>query len=358
MKKTILLLFAFTFSLFTVHAQQDPSLEAGWAALKSHNYKGAQDAFTKYVNSFKDKVDAYLSTKQGYDTANAFYKQTKYSNFKINHDWASGYAGLGAASFNLGLKFDAIKDCETATKIDPTNAVGYYYLGVIKKDAGDKMGACKCIGAALTYSDTMKVAKDAYQNYFCWESAQEYYKKGMTEVSIKEYPEALRDMRIACMMSSDSGNYYGYLGMAYQGVGKADSAVAAFAKAIKLNPNSYSAYYYRGLVEEDKQQYQEAFDDLSKAIKISPKSAEAYIHRANVCENLDKEAAAQYDYQQIIVFKPDYGQAYYKIALYRQKLGQDACDYFKKAADLGVDDAQSYVDDCKKAEQKRLERQK
>jgi tetratricopeptide (TPR) repeat protein len=354
MKKNVLFL-ALLLSSFSISlSAQDATLKTAQGALMAKDYKSALTNFTTYIGSFQNELDAYLKKKFSYDTSNAFTKTTQFADFKINHTWATGFYGRGIANLNLEQKDDALKDFETAIKIDPSYAEAYYLAALLKKIKGDKTGSCMYIGKALTYNDTMKLARNAYRDNFCWMCGMEFYKKGKMELDLKEYPDALGDFRMAVTVSPDSGNYFGYMGMCFDGVGKLDSALLAFAKAIKLDSNSYSAYYYRGLVNEEKQKYQDAFNDLSKAIKIRPNSADAYMHRASVCENMDKESSAIYDYQQIIRIKPNNGDAYYKVALYREKLGQDACDYFQKALDNGVDDAQSYVDACRKAEEKKI----
>ncbi len=356
MNKSLLSVFAcLILSSFSAYAQ-DASLKAGEVALANHNDKQAESNFTTYIGTFQSQVDAYLSKLHAYDTSSAYVKSTTYSGFKINHAWAVGYCDRAIARINQGNKDDGAKDLDMAIKIDPTYSMAYYQQALIKKEQGDKLGVCICIGKAIANNDTMKVAKSAYSDNFCWMKGTEYFKSGRNHVDLKEYPDAIKDLNMAISISPDSVNYYAYRGMSYSGLNKFDSAIMDFAKAISMDSNNYYAHYYRALCYEQKQKYKEAFNDLSKAIKLHPRSYEAYSHRAEDCENLDMEPSAIYDYQQIIIIKPSDGNAYYKVALYRQKLGQDACDYFKKALDNGVDDAQSYVDDCKNAASKVLEK--
>lgn len=351
MKNSLLLLSLFI-SFFIVNANaQDASLEAGNKALTTQNYKDAQSNFTTYISSFKGQIDAYYTQETGYDTSNLYTKTVKYANFKVHHDWASGYYGLGMSQLNQGQKDDALQSFETAIKIDHSYAEAYFQAGLLKKEKGDKTGSCIYIGKALCYNDTMKAARDVYSTSFCWMCGMEYYKKGKTSLDLKEYPDAITNLRMAVTICPDSGNYYSYLGMALSGAGKTDSAEDVMKSALKHDSTNYFVYYAQGVVYQNAKNLNDAFKSLSKAISLNPNALEAYIHRADVCEDQGNESSAVYDYNQIIRIKPNYGEAYYKIALYRQKLGQDACSYFKKAADFGVDDAQPYVDDCNKAAQ-------
>jgi tetratricopeptide (TPR) repeat protein len=356
MKKYLL---ALTFAVSIISQPllaQDASLSIAQQALASKDYQKAQSGFTSYINSFSAQVDAYSKKQHSYDTSNAFTKSTMFADFKINHNWAAGYYGLGVADVNLGQKDDGMKNLEMAVSIDPTYADAHYQLSLLKKEKGDKTGSCIEIGKTLMYNDTMKAAKSAYQDNFCWMCGMEFYKKGKDNLVMQQYGEAVSNLKMAATICPDSGNYGAYLGKACEGAGKTDSALVVYTQAIKSDPKSYYAYYFRGLFYEQKQKYAEAFSDLSTAIKLQPNSVDGYIHRASVCENMDNEASSIYDYKQIIRIKPDYGEAYYKLALYKQKLGQDACADFQKASDLGVDDATSYADDCKKAAAKKIQK--
>ncbi len=354
MMKSILSVSLFSLLIFSSALAQTDPLMPGEADMKAKNYKQANTDFTTYISSFEPKLDAYFVKLHTFDTSSAFVRSSKFADFKPSRIWAQAYFERGMARMNMSQNDDAAKDIDMATRIDPTYADPFYQQALIKKAAGDKLGSCICIGKAIANNDTMAAAKNSYTNDFCWTTGVEYFKKGRDHVDIKEYKEALSDLNMACTICPDSGNFFAYRGQAYNGIGKSDSAIADFAAAIKADPKSFYAYYYRALAYEQKQDYNDAFNDLCVALKLRPNSADAYMHRADDCENLDKESSAIYDYQQVIRLKPNDGMPYYKVALYRQKLGQDACDYFQKALDLGIDDAQSYVDDCKNAASKVL----
>ena len=332
-------------------AAQTDLMKNGEDAFKARNYTKAEAYFSTYIHSNQGQIDDYLRKKRAYDTSSAYVKGTTYANFKINHDWARAFYERAITYVRLAYNDNVEKDLEMALKIDPAYAEAYYREGLLKKDKGDKLGECICIGKAMSNSDTFKLARAAYSDNFCWETANEYFKKGREHVELKEYGAAIKELNTAIMISPDSGNYYAFRAMAFNGVGKTDSAIDDFANAIKVNPKSYFAYYYRALCYEQKQKYKDAFNDLTEAIKIRPNSAEAYMHRGDDCMAMEKEASAVYDYQQVIRIKPSEGIAYYKVAQYWLKLKQNpkACDYFNRALSLGIDDAQSYVDDCKKA---------
>jgi tetratricopeptide (TPR) repeat protein len=353
MKKHLLFipLFVIAFSLPAL-AQDDVALQTAEGSMMAQNYASAENNFTKYITSISGKLPAYLQQVSVYDTSSAFQRNFKFPSFTYEHKWGQAYCERGICRLNSGKKDSAFNDFEKAVKIDPTNAEAYYQSAALLKEKGEKIKACIYTAKALALNDTMKKAKELYSINFCWMCAAENFKTGKIHVELKEYKEALASLNLTIMLCHDSATYYAYRGAAFDGLGKTDSALMDYSAALKIDSSNSEAYYRRALAYEAKQKYAEAFNDLTKAISMSPKFIDAYRHRAEDCENMEKEASAQYDYQQILRLKPNDGESYYKIALFRQKSGQEACDYFQKAADNGIDDAQSYVDDCKKAAKK------
>ena len=264
MKKSILLISSCLFLItLSLRAQNDVAMQTGEGALMGHNYTSAENNFTTYISSIAGKLPDYMKKKNMYDTCNGYQRNTLLKDFKINHTWALAFYERGIARIGMGTKDSASADFERAVKIDPNYAEAYYQAALIKKDKGDKTGTCIYIGRARLYSDTMKVAKNAYTDNFCWMCGYEYFKKGRDQMDLKEYKEALPNLNMAILISPDSANYYAYRGGAYNGLNNLDSAAADYSRAIRLDSNNFMAYYQRAISYEKKQRYQEAFNDLS-----------------------------------------------------------------------------------------------
>jgi len=330
-------------------AQDNIALQTAEGSMIAQNYTSAENNFSKYITSISANLPSYLSQVAIYDTTNPFQKNFKFPDFTYKHQWAEAFCERGVARLDQNKKDSAYNDFEMAVKIDPTYPEAYYESAALKKEKGDKVNSCIYLAKALALNDTMRRAKDLSALNFCWMCAADDFKKGKIHVDLKEYKEGLADLNLAILICHDSASYYAYRGAAFDGLGKSDSALMDYSAALKKDSSNYLAYFHRAIAYEGKQNYQAAFNDLTKVISMNPTFVDAYRHRAEDCENMEKESSAQFDYQQILRLKKDDGESYYKIALYKQKLGQDACDYFQKAADNGIDDAQPYVDDCKKA---------
>jgi len=337
---------------FTVTAQNRDALLTAEGSMLAKSYSSAESNYTNYIQSLVPQLPAYMKKVATYDTCSPFEKSSMFTGFTFNHEWAQGYCERGQARLLLGKKDSAYNDFLMAIKLDHKYAEAYYQASLLKKEKGDKVGSCIYLAKARMYSDTMKAAKEAYTMGFCWMCGAQYFADGKSAVELKQYAEAMKNLNQAVLLCPDSATYFVYRGAAFDGMGKADSALMDYTTALAIDSNNYQLYYRRALLWEEKQKWDMAFRDLTKSIKLNNQYVDAYVHRAEAEENMDKEAAAQYDYNQIIRLKPNYGEAYYKVALYQQKLGQDPCPYFQKAADLGVDDAQGYADECKKAADK------
>ncbi len=349
MKKIILLLSLLLLnSLGLLMAQDDANFLAGEKSCELGSYKLATEHYSKYIKSFEPKLAAYLEKVKSYDTSSGAEQVSLFPGFSVRHDWAVGYYKRGMAYLNISEFVLAGKDFDMAIQIDSKypEALLQKGLSVIGKGKNE---ACPYICRARLLSDTMKAAKKAYKENFCWMCGIEAYTKGKTEVDLRQYAEGLKNLNLAIFFCKDSGNYYAYRGIAYEGLGKIDSALADYSSAIKMDSTKFTGYYRRALTLESAKKFKEALADLNKVLSLNPKYADAYKHHAADCESLDMPEAALYDYQNLIKLKPSEGISWYKMGMRKKNMGEDACDYFQKAADLGYEDAQPLADDCQKA---------
>lgn len=349
MKKLLPLLVFFFFASAATFAQSDENFLEGEQYYNSGDYAKAIDKYTQYIETFQDNVTEYVVKLRQYDTASAFVKASAFSGFTLHHDWAVAYYKRGMSNIRTGNYEQAGKDFDASIEIDPNFGSPYVQKGLSMRET-NKDQSCKLLNKGLMLGDTSRVAKQVYNGNFCWMTGIDYASKGKTEIQTKQYAAALKNFNIAISYCYDSASYFAYRGMAYEGLGKNDSALADYTTAIKVDTNDYLGYYRRALTEEKAQKYQEAFDDLTKVLLLKPGFGDGYMHHAAVCENLNMDQAALYDYQQLIRLKPNEGIAWYKVGLNRKENGQEACSYFEKAVELGCDDAQSYADECKKEE--------
>ncbi len=147
----------------------------------------------------------------------------------------------------------------------------------------------------------------------------------------------------------DNSELYYERALAYFEFGDLTMALKDFNKTIELEPDFASAYHDRGICHFELTRFKESLDDFSKAIELDPEYSEAYFNRSLVWDELGEVQKALSDLDKAIALDPEFGDAYYNRAVYRLNSDRTkACQDFKKAAELGIQEAElTYREYCK-----------
>lgn len=141
------------------------------------------------------------------------------------------YSNRGVAKCKLGLYHDAIKDYDTAIKLDHNYATAYNNRGSAKDELKQYKEAIK------DYDKAIELAAD---------SAMPYNNRGNTKANLQQYGEAIKD----------------------------------YDSAIRINPNDFEFYVNRGATLIKLQRYDDAIKDSNKAIELNPQNVKAYFNKA------------------------------------------------------------------------------
>ncbi len=121
---------------------------------------------------------------------------------------------------------EAVREYETAVRLDPKNADANLLLGLTLANTGD-------LERAVQYSAAAVQLKPTYAGYY-------------------------------------------NLGLIYANQGKFDQAVEAYEKAVQLNPKSYQTWYQLGLVYAAALKFDKAIEAYQKVLELNPKFPAAY----------------------------------------------------------------------------------
>ncbi len=160
----------------------------------------------------------------------------------------NAYNNRGIIYLNRGLLEDALRDFDTAIRINP------YYL--------------------IYYSNR----------------AQAY-------IRLKNYTNALKDLTTAVTLNPNYLSGYVYRAMMYDWQGDHDKALADLTTTVTLKPDFVLGYYNRGLVELSIGRYDKAIADLSKALSLDPNSPESYFYRGKAYLKLGSAKQAEQDFE-------------------------------------------------------------
>ncbi|MGQ0829139.1 MAG: tetratricopeptide repeat protein [Bacteroidota bacterium] len=129
-----------------------------------------------------------------------------------------------------------------------------------------------------------------------------------------------------------------------------DKALPDLDYAIKLDPVYTDALYYRAIIYDMQNRGEEAIAEYTKLIKINPKYDGAYNNRGIEYGKSGRLDLALKDFEAVQAINPEDKDAIYNIGFTYHLLKQSdkACEYIRKAADMGHQQAkQALIDMCK-----------
>jgi tetratricopeptide (TPR) repeat protein len=185
-----------------------------------------------------------------------------------------------------------------------------------------------------------------------------HYKKALFLHELKENKLALNAIDNSIKLNKTE--YVSYVTKAniLAELNQTDSAFANFDKAIKIAPLKPSIYLDRGLLYEILNQPDKALEDFNKAIQLDSTYYNAYYHRGELISINSKDYKTAIEDFTIMIdnFVPEtltdklfLGAAYLFRGSCYDLSGdlENACRDFNKASELGLKEADKYLEKCK-----------
>ncbi len=120
------------------------------------------------------------------------------------------------------------------------------------------------------------------------------------------------------------------------------NSIIYYNRAIAMDSMNADFYMARGNAKLTTVDYEGATKDYTKVIELEPQNADAYLLRAMI-KIYKKEFTddAVSDLKKAIQLNPNLAKAYYNLGVIKfvQNDKEAACEYWKKAADMGFDQA-------------------
>ena len=249
--------------------------------------------------------------------------------------------------FMKGTTANAKEDLDVIAKFDTSNTE---YKAIKALDIAKSTQ--KQRGCALLKTEAKRgseIAKQGFEDCFCWSEGVNLHKEGITANNLKKYDEAIQKLNIAKQILPDSGFVYAEIAKTLMGLGKSQEAINELNLAAGMKGNSYKTFLLRGEALFKLDSLNAAMSDLNQCLDLKPNLYEAHLLRAEICEKAEKWNAAIFDLEKCIKLKPENGLLYYKIALIRHnQLGDllGACDYYKMALAREIEEAREMCNNC------------
>lgn len=140
---------------------------------------------------------------------------------------------------------EAVTHLEAAVAIDSSDADAWRLLGKAYRESGDIDKAIEALSRAVLFVPNYQEAYEelalAYDQKGLVGEAQ--YARGMVAYCKRDYGKAVRQLKDAVEASPAFANGYAGLGLALEGKGEREEAVAAFQKALELDSGNIAAQF-------------------------------------------------------------------------------------------------------------------
>ncbi|MBS0241042.1 MAG: tetratricopeptide repeat protein [Proteobacteria bacterium] len=230
---------------------------------------------------------------------------------------AAPYAGRGYVFVQWGRYDEAIKDFETALRLDPRSQDAARFLGLAYADKGDLASAETAFSRALAiqandpwplivraislakngdrtraHEEANKVLAELGQN-----SSDGHLVVAVVAYFLQELDLARSEVETAIRLNAESGQAHRIAARIAFRQGRLDDAAREIDAADRLLPGDATVLLERGLLALSRKEYGKSVDLLTKSLSINPAHAEVFATRGIALEALGRSEEALSDYR-------------------------------------------------------------
>ena len=280
------------------------------------------------ISSGEATVDEYISTAKKFYFKGACEDAIEVlrAALSIAPESVEIHAGLARCYDELGFEEKALEEYETIIKLDPKNALSYYYCGELVFRRKDFPGTLNYLKKAAFFADSdelmLKIDMLAASSYF----------------ELEEYDKAIDSYeKIIYYLPEEPVLYYS-LGNIYYKLGDKEKALQNYKKCLKLDPYgnyvsvnkvinylegspfeealSSDEHIKRGLEYEQKGNYTKAEEEYEKALEIDSSKVEAHNNLGIIYLRDNKDfPKASYHFLSALEIDPENPKALYNMGI-------------------------------------------
>jgi tetratricopeptide (TPR) repeat protein len=162
---------------------------------------------------------------------------------------------------------------------------------------------------------------------------------GKAAYLIKDYPEAIKNFKLAAEKQPSQDVIWANLGKVYNDARQYDDSIFAYGKAIALKPLEANYVVNLSLAQIGAGKIEEATASVEKAAALNPLTAGlAYFNLAVTLINKGKGPDALGPLEKAITLDPKYAAAHYQMGMVKVQMGKmtEAPKHFQDCIDLGA----------------------
>jgi len=233
------------------------------------------------------------------------------------------HRGLGMALRARGQEEAALRELQTATRLDPSDADAHYELARTALSLSRQSAA----SPHPRETDTFRaVAVAEYRKLAALRPQDTSIRQILAELDLEggRKEDALADVQEAVRVAPDDPAAHVALGRVYFAEAEEDKAAAEYEKALKLNPKEGQAYLALGEMRFFERRYAQAAENFQQAIQVSPNLAPAYAGMAQILIQQGRSAEARSMLEKVVALDPEDWQSQYRLAELLNSAGEVA----------------------------------
>ncbi len=262
---------------------QSTALTSAKLYIQQENYPKAEEQLKIEVKQNPQNAEAwyllgYVYGVEGkYDEMNQAFQKCQELTDKYNKEITNVRRKYWIDNFNSGVRKlqnnqikEAIKDFETAVKIDPKDPNAYKNLGYAYVKTNQDEKAIEAYSKALKYDST---------------DTKTMLTLGLEYQRMKKYDKAVEMFKRILKHEPNNADAIANLALTYDMMGNPDKALEAYNKALERNPDDTDLYFNRGLLFYKRNEYKKAAEDFERVIAKNPDDFEARFYAGSAYLN-------------------------------------------------------------------------
>src|SRR5580765_841950 len=189
---------------------------------------------------------------------------------------------------------DAAALFKSYTESKPSNAWGFYMLGLSAWKSGDRVTAESAFVQAITLDPT---------------HVKSHLNLSRVLLETEQPDSALVHIETAMQLDSTSSEPVRLQGRAFEALGKTDDAILSYQRAIQLDSTDVWALNNLGALYIRLERFQEAIEPLTVAVGINDKVAVFHNNLGMALERTGQYRAAEEEYRAAVGIEGTYGKA-------------------------------------------------
>ncbi len=232
--------------------------------------------------------------------------------------------GLGLALRSQGKLAAALRELETATRLDPNDADAYYALGELAWTLSARSAPSQAPGNNFAPADYLDLATGAFQKALALRPKDATLRLNLADLYLQagRGQAALSEAQEAVNLAPENPDAHLALGRAYFAVGEEEQAASQFESALKLDPKEGAAYLGLGQLRLRQRRFPEAEAAFRHATEVSPQMATGYAALAQVLVQDGHGAEARKLFEKAVALDPQDSESQFQLARLLMQAGE------------------------------------